>query len=406
MEDLHLVTFEAEVLLQLGLEPVEGGDALGEDDGAHGRCGADADLVAQIADQGLVLRRGGHGGVVEDGQAAQSLGLAVGGGRVVEALDAVVEGVAERGGRGQEGLGQRPREEGAVGAGVGRGGRRAEPGVDQFVDDGVLLRGGVDEAVVGLEALGPVCAHLLGHLGAVAVSSDGELLDALGVEVAVGLDGGGVEEADQLGERLARPVVRGGGGEDEGVGLRREDAGQAVVEGGGVGDVVRLVDDDGVPVVAAQVVDEALLLQRVDGDDDAAEVGERVAVGGQLLLDAGHALGVEAHERDGEAAPHLVLHLLQHVSRGDDQDPLPAAAADELGEDHADLERLAEADGVGEEDAGPQCRGVEGLGDGLVLVAELAGEHAGRDGERVVAEGDGGLAEGGLHPEAGAAVLG
>ena len=169
---------------------------------------------------------------------------------------------------------------------------------------------------------------------------------------------------------------------------------------------MRLVDDDGVPVVAAQIVDETLLFQRVDGDDDAAEVGERVAVGGQLLLDAGNALGVEAHERDGEAAPHLVLHLLQHVSRGDHQDPLPAATADELGQDHADLERLAEADGVGQQDAGAQCRGVEGLGDGLVLIAELPGKHAGRDRQRVVAEGDGGLAERGLHPESGAAVLG
>ena len=67
---------------------------------------------------------------------------------------------------------------------------------------------------------------------------------------------------------------------------------------------------------------------------------------------------------------------------------------------------VTQADGVSEQDTGPQRRGVEGLGDGLVLVAELAGEHAGRDGQRVVAEGDGGLAEGGLHPEAGAPVLG
>jgi hypothetical protein len=78
---------------------------------------------------------------------------------------------------------------------------------------------------------------------------------------------------------------------------------------------------------------------------------QRVARRGQLLADALDADGVESHERDGEPGPHLVPHLLQHVPRGDDEDPLAAAAPDELGQDHADFEALAEADRVGEQDA-------------------------------------------------------
>ena len=90
---------------------------------------------------------------------------------------------------------------------------------------------------------------------------------------------------------------------------------------------------------------------------------------------------VEPDEREREPGPHLVLHLLEHVPRRDDEDPLAAAAPDQLGEDHADLERLAEADRVGEQDARPEVRRVERLADGGLLVGERVGEHVGRDGE-------------------------
>ena len=60
----------------------------------------------------------------------------------------------------------------------------------------------------------------------------------------------------------------------------------------------------------------------------------------------------------------------------DDEDALAAAAADQLGEDHADLERLAEADRVGEQDARAQVLRVERLAHGRLLVGERVGEHA------------------------------
>ena len=87
---------------------------------------------------------------------------------------------------------------------------------------------------------------------------------------------------------------------------------------------------------------------------------------------------VQPDERQREPGPQLVLHLLQHVPRGDDEDPLAAAAADQLGEDHADLQGLAEADGVGEQDAGPQVRRVQRLADGRLLVAQRVGQRPGR----------------------------
>ena len=48
-------------------------------------------------------------------------------------------------------------------------------------------------------------------------------------------------------------VVRGGRGEDQRLGVRGEHAGELVVQGAGVGEVVRLVDDHDVPLLALQV---------------------------------------------------------------------------------------------------------------------------------------------------------
>ncbi|MPM63295.1 hypothetical protein SDC9_110175 [bioreactor metagenome] len=281
-----------------------------------------------------------------------------------------------------------------------------QPDPVELVGDRVLLWGGGDEEIPGLLALGPVGADDVGDLGAVPVAADDQPFDLLGAEPAVGGHGGRFEQADQLRERLLPAVVRGRGGQDQRVGARGEDAGQPVVLGGGVGDVVRLVDDHRVPAVAAQVVGEPVLLQRVDRDDHPPVEGERVAGRRQLLLHPLHAHRVETYERQREARPHLVLHLLQDMARADDEDPVAAAAADQLGEDHADLESLAQTDRVGEQDAGSEVVWAECLADGGSLVGEGVGEHLGGDDELVVAERDWGLAERRLEPQLGAAVAG
>ena len=117
-------------------------------------------------------------------------------------------------------------------------------------------------------------------------------------------------------------------------------------------EVVRLVDDDRVPVHVVEVVaGTAVVLERVDRDDDPLVVGERVAAGRDLPLDPLDADRVQPDQRDREPGPQLLLELLEDLLRGDDQDPVAAAAADQLGEDQPDLQRLAQPDHVGEQDA-------------------------------------------------------
>ena len=106
---------------------------------------------------------------------------------------------------------------------------------------------------------------------------------------------------------------------------------------------------------------------------DPLEVGERVAAGGDLLLDPLDAGRVEPHQRDREPGPQLPLELLQHLLRRDDQDPVAPAPADQLGEDQPDLQGLAEADHVGEQDPRPQAATAPAPPD-------AAGRSAGRAG--------------------------
>ena len=239
-----------------------------------------------------------------------------------------------------------------------------------------------------------------------AVPPDRQLPDLVEVEFPVTADRGRVQQPDQVRERAGLPVVRGGGRQQQRVGLRCEDAREPAVLRLGVRHVVRLVYHDGVPAVTAQVVDEPLLFEGVDGDDDPAEIGERVPAGRQLLLDPRHTLRVETHERDREPRPQLVLHLLQHVARGHHEDPLTPAAPDQLGQDHADLQGLAQSDGVGQQDPGTQGRGIEGLRNGALLIPQGIGEHAGRDRQGSIAQRDRGLTQHRLKPQPGTPVSG
>lgn len=51
-------------------------------------------------------------------------------------------------------------------------------------------------------------------------------------------------------------------------------------------------------------------------------------------------------QRDGKARPQLLLELLHDVLRRNDEDALSPAAADELCQDHADFQRLAQTHGI------------------------------------------------------------
>ncbi len=229
---------------------------------------------------------------------------------------------------------------------------------------------------------------------------DRRLVDVLGVD-----DGGGVEQADQLGEAIGVAVVGGGAREQQGLGAGGQHPGQLVVERAPVDQVVALVDHHRIPADLLQVVAVAAgVLEGVDRDDRPLVERERVAVGRDLPADPLDAFGVEADERDGEPGPQLVLELLQDVAGGDDQDALAPAPADQLRQDQADLEGLAQADGVGDQEAGAEPG--EGLVHGPVLVVERVEELIVRHGQPGLGHRHRGAADQGLEVEAGRAELG
>ena len=103
----------------------------------------------------------------------------------------------------------------------------------------------------GLGAFGPVAADLAGDVGAVPVAADDQRLDVLLIEVPSAWTTVGssirISSANDsslplcgVAEARIRASVRG------------EQPGQPVVLGRGVGDVVGLVDDDGVPVLLSR----------------------------------------------------------------------------------------------------------------------------------------------------------
>src|SRR6266511_1157194 len=104
---------------------------------------------------------------------------------------------------------------------------------------------------------------------------------------------------------------------------------------------------------------------------------DQVAGGGDLLADPLDALGVEPDQGNREARPQLVLELLEDVPGSDHQDAVAAPAPHQLGEHHADLERLAQADRVGDEQPWPQRleRGLDRVALVLELVEKLPVAH-------------------------------
>ena len=126
VHDPHRVGGQVQVLTQVLGQPGQRRDALGEDDDALGRPGADPD-AAQLGQQRLVLARGRcvglHGQLAQAGQRLGLLrGLRGGAGCCCPAAasgQALVDRLDEGRRRGQEGLGQGPGEQGIAAAGGG-----------------------------------------------------------------------------------------------------------------------------------------------------------------------------------------------------------------------------------------------------------------------------------------------
>ncbi len=128
------------------------------------------------------------------------------------------------------------------------------PGVGEFGEHRLLDRRRRDGDGSRFLAVGPHRPDFGGDFLVALVATHVEVLDVALADVGGVGDGGGVEQADELGEAVGVAVVRGGAREEEGLGAGGEDAGELVVEGAAVDEVVALVDDDGVPADAFEMV--------------------------------------------------------------------------------------------------------------------------------------------------------
>ena len=229
----------------------------------------------------------------------------------------------------------------------------------------------------------------------------------------------GVDHLQQSGEGLGVAVVGRGGQEQAVLALVRQapqGAGALGVHGvappapGGRGrrrgHVVGLVDHEHIEGVAAgcsrplgvgqDLAQEALgahARQPGHGDDDARVQPQRVggqAVGAPV---GGHARGVHDDELQAELLAHLVAPLQGQAGRAHDDDRAGPVAQEELLDDQARLDGLAQADVVGQQQVG--ARGRERPAQGLELVGLQGGARAeGRLEGPGVGGGDGAPAHG------------
>ena len=337
VEDFELAGAKLQVAGQLALEPVQRLDAFGEDDEAvRGvvRLPAERLAAGDRGEQRPILCV--VAGTDADEGLAQSLeGFHFGGDScirpllelVLPARNAVVDRLYACGGTREERFLQGDDEQIAPhGAGAGRGWRArydlgsveghrgaARDGIrvgrfassrhlhrEQSVVGGLLQgrrgkRAAVDLAVPKRvpDLVPDVLLEPADHQPLVA-----EVLR--GVVVGVG-DGGGVEHVHEAREAARAAVVRCRREHDEGVGATGQEAGEAAAERARapVRDVVRLVDDDHVPVRLLQVgAVLGILLEGVDGDDRLVVVVEGIVVGRDATPHALDADGVEPRERE------------------------------------------------------------------------------------------------------------
>ncbi len=203
-----------------------------------------------------------------------------------------------------------------------------------------------------------------------------------GVEVAVAV---GVEEAEAA-EVAFEAELLGGGGEEEDGGDGGGEAGGEVVGGTGGFEVVRFVDDEEVPTGGDGLV-AALGGIREEGGAGDDELAVEKGVGSRVAgFDGDDAFLVEEVEEEVEPAEEFDEPLVNERVGEDDEDAVGAAGEVEAVENEAGFDGLAEADFVGEEDAGGEAAG--DLGGDVNLVGDEVDAGAGET-------ADGGLADAG-----------
>ena len=240
------------------------------------------------------------------------------------------------------------------------------------------------------------CAGAGGRPGAAT-----SLLD----ELAVGPDGGRLEQPDELGERLVLAVVRGGAGQDQRVGVAGRAPGRAGCSA--CAELVTLCDSS--MTTASQRClrrcgEVAVLLERVDRDDRPLEVGERVA--GGRAASAGPAgcrpsRGGRTAGRSGSTSRAASARARGAGVTMRIRSPRPRRTSSArimpissvLPRPTASASRMR----------GRRLSGSSALSHGRLLVGERVGEGLGGDREARVVERDRGLAERRLEPQSGCA---
>jgi hypothetical protein len=117
----------------------------------------------------------------------------------------------------------------------------------------------------------------------------------------------------------------------------------------------------------------------IHGDQGQGHVVEGVGAQFRAAADLLQFLAVDLFQPEAETLGHLQAPLLQQgAGRGDDQDAVGQPSGDEFGDDQAGLDGLAQANAVGQEEAGPAH--LDGPEDRDELVG-LDAQSAGLNGE-------------------------
>lgn len=254
--------------------------------------------------------------------------------------------------------------------------------VDEVLNDGVACGfvaffEGVEVALDALGFLGEEFAvggaEFAGLLDAVDGLGDffvvaGFLNEVGEVGVAVG-----VEEAEAGEVAVGTELLGGGGEEEEAWGLGGEFFDDLVVGAGGVGvpfEVVGLIDDEEVPG-GFEGLGGAFFRcgEKVEAGED--ELGVEEGVGGVVVgFDGLAAFFVEEAEEEVEAAEELDEPLVEEGVGDEDEDAGGASGEVEAVEDEAGFDGFAEADFIGEENAGEEAAG-DLAGDGHLVGDEI-----------------------------------
>lgn len=330
---------------------------------------------------------------------ARLLGLVAALRELVQAVGDRLQGSAAGADRGGRALEERhEREYVGVAARADRTTQRGDEQFGEFTVEGcgAALRGRRDRDRVDLA----LAEHALAGLGIEDVSlepPDEVPPEGVAAQAAAAVDEAGVEQFDQRGEVRVVAVVGGGGQEDQRIGLAgqhlRQPAPARVLGVRGAaeaGAVVRLVDDDDVEVRAIELLQDGLLLGEVDRDQAQGDVIKGVGAELAAAADQLELVAVEDAEAQAETLAHLLLPLGNERASGrDDEDPVRATTGDELGEDQAGLDGLAEADVVRKQEPGARHLQDTQHGDELVggdPQAPRLGCEQGRRPERLLEE--------------------